>query len=112
MSRYTSYFFTKKGGWIRNKSFAYRLTFGSWLVSITVVVYGYQSTLLSRLSVPDINYLATSLDDIAKDQTIMTFALKDSATYVEFQVSYIYIFALACSNSGLVGVAATPIQIS
>lgn len=61
--------------------------FGSWLVSVTVVVYGYQGTLLSKLSVPDINYLTTSLEEIANDETIMTFFPKDSASSVEFRVS-------------------------
>ena len=66
---------------------AYKLIFSSWLVSITVIVCAYQGKLLSKLSAPDINYLATSLDDVANDETIMALVLKDSATYVEFRVS-------------------------
>lgn len=55
----------------------------SWLLGLTVLIYAYSTTLTSRLTTPEYNYLVKSVKDVADNENILPMTIKGAPIHEE-----------------------------
>ena len=78
-------------GFVRFKSFTFRLVFGSWLVAYFFVLNFYSGMLTSIMTTTTYNFLATSLEDVVENEKIRPLIIKGSPFFGEITVMWIYL---------------------
>ena len=67
-----------------------RLILASWLLGLTVVIYAYSTTLISRLTAPEYKFLVTSIGDLGNRDEILSVTVKGAAIHEELAGSPSY----------------------
>ena len=67
-----------------------RLILASWLLGLTVVIYAYSTTLISRLTAPEYTFLVTSIGDLGNRDEILPVTVKGAAIHEELAGSPSY----------------------
>ena len=65
-----------------------RLIWGSWCLSLIVLVYVYTGTLTSMLTAPKYEFLANSIEDVAENSHIQPIILKGLSLETYMMVRY------------------------
>ncbi|XP_046640832.1 glutamate receptor ionotropic, delta-2-like isoform X2 [Daphnia pulicaria] len=76
-----------QGGYLIQKSTAFRMVQSAWLLALLVLAYAYSGSLISKLTAPKNRFLINSLEDAAANEDVMPLVVKDSSSQEEFLLS-------------------------
>ena len=60
-----------------------RIILAAWLLGLTVLIYAYSTTLISRLTAPEYKFLVNSIEDLKNNEEILPVTVKGAVLHEE-----------------------------